>query len=316
MQVLSARELMTRKIMLRLFQALVLAALMAAFIITGCEGPGEGAQTPETDTSTSDEPAICHTPTAADTETSADNNGRVTFETLSFPAPLPNPPKEIRLPILMFHHIGDAPSDADEIRRNLTVSAADFEAMMAYLKQAGYTTVSEKQLFKTFFSAEALPAKPVMLTLDDGYLDNYLVAAPILEKYGLQATFYIVTELVGTPEYMSWEQVAALDSKGMDIGSHTCAHLDLTDLSGADLKHELTDSAASIQAHLDHPVYWLCYPAGKFDADVELYAREGGYLLATTTNPGEQQSSNDPYGLLRYRVRSDTGLAGFMALVE
>lgn len=238
------------------------------------------------------------------------------FTALTFPSPPPSPPRSVKLPTLMFHHVGEAPPGADETRTGLTVSAADFEAMMSYLKQAGYQPVSQTQLFKSLFQGTDLPPQPVLLTFDDGYLDNYEVAAPILEKYGFTATMNVVTDKVGTPEYISWEQVTALEERGMDIGSHTCSHPDLTTLSAADLRHELFDSAAAIQSHLGHPVYWLCYPAGEYDDDVTRYARDAGYLLALTTEPGEQQSSDAPYAIMRYRVRNDTGLEGFKELVR
>ncbi|MHB1389621.1 MAG: polysaccharide deacetylase family protein [Thermoleophilia bacterium] len=238
------------------------------------------------------------------------------FTSLAFPAVAPSPAAMVKLPTLMFHHVGPTPPGADKIRTGLTVSGADFEAMMSYLKQAGYHPVSQTQLFRALFAGEPLPAHPVLLTFDDGYDDNAIVAAPIMAKYGFTGTFYIITDKVGTAEYMTWDQVTGLEKQGMEIGSHTCGHLDLTNLSGADLKHELADSAAAIASHLGHPVYWLCYPAGKYDADVTHYAREAGYLLAVTTKPGEQHSSDAPFAISRYRVRSDTGLAGFKELVR
>ncbi|MFA5801706.1 MAG: polysaccharide deacetylase family protein [Thermoleophilia bacterium] len=294
------------------FLALALALLVLLILAAGCGG----SETDATDASTDEEPALCHTPEPSETVGGDDNKSRLSFEPLSFPVQAPSPAREVKLPVLMFHHVGDPPADADEIRRGLTVSASDFEAMMGFLKKSGYSPVSEKQLFRALFSGEPLPTNPVMLTLDDGYLDNYTVAAPILEKYDFPATFYIVSEMVGTPEYMTWEQVAGLDSKGMDIGSHTCTHADLTTLAGADLNRELKDSAAAIESHLGHPVYWFCYPAGKYDADVTRAAQGAGYLLATTTKTGEIQASSGPYELLRYRVRSDTGVEGFGELVK
>lgn len=314
---MKAGGLMKRKIKYGHLWILALAVLMAMVFLPGCGSQADGSEPQATDVSTEAEPALCHTPEPSETGNSADeNNNKVSFEPLSFPVQTPSPAREVRLPILMFHHVGDPPAGADEIRRGLTVSASDFEAMMSFLKQADYSPVSEKQLFKALFSGEALPPNPVMLTLDDGYLDNYSVAAPILEKYGFPATFYVISEKVGTAEYMNWDQVAGLDSKGMDVGSHTSTHADLTTLSGTELNHELKDSAAALEAHLGHPVYWLCYPAGKYDTDVMLYAKESGYLLATTTKAGETQSSSTPCELLRYRVRSDTGVEAFKELVK
>jgi peptidoglycan/xylan/chitin deacetylase (PgdA/CDA1 family) len=196
------------------------------------------------------------------------------------------------------------------------VNTAEFQEMIAYLKQAGYNPVSQKQLFKALFQNEKLPEKAVMITFDDGYADNYSVAAPVLEKYGYPATFYIVTGSVGSAEYMSWEQIKDLDRRGMDIGSHSETHLDLTLLSAADLRSELSGSAAAITSQIGHPVYWLSFPGGSYDQDVLRFTAEAGYLLAVTTDPGEQQSSDSPYGLMRYRVRSDTGVEGFKEQVR
>ncbi|MHB9112285.1 MAG: polysaccharide deacetylase family protein [Thermoleophilia bacterium] len=241
---------------------------------------------------------------------------QTSFVPLAFPTSLPSPAQVVKLPVLMFHHTGEPPAGADELRLGLTVSTADLEAQMAYLKQAGYQPVTEAQLFKALYNGEPLPPKPVMLTFDDGYQDNYQVVVSILEKYDFPATFYVVTDMVGTPEYMSWEQIVELDRKGMDIGSHSAAHRDLVTLGAADLQAEVAGSAETLKTHLGHPVYWFCYPAGKYDADVIASVRGAGYLLAASTDPGEQQSSDDPFVLMRYRVRSDTGLEGFKELVR
>ncbi|MEK6536034.1 MAG: polysaccharide deacetylase family protein [Actinomycetota bacterium] len=295
--------------------ALLALAVSATTAVAGCGSSADSSPVVITGAGSADaEGAAGHTAAPADAATTADS--KPVFETLGFPASLPSPARSVKLPILMFHHTGEPPAGANELRRNLTVSTADFEAQISYLKQAGYQPVSEAQLFKALYNNAPLPPRAVMLTFDDGYLDNYQVAAPILEKYGFPATFYIITEKVGTPEYMDWEQVADLDRRLMDIGSHTATHQDLTILSGADLKQELSGAAETFKSRLGHPVYWLCYPAGKYDADVIKYSRDAGYLLATTTKPGEEQSSDDPFGLLRYRVRSDTGLEGFKELVR
>jgi peptidoglycan/xylan/chitin deacetylase (PgdA/CDA1 family) len=238
------------------------------------------------------------------------------FETLRFPAVPPNPARTVKVPVLMFHHVGDIPAGADRIRRNLTVSRHSFEAQMSYLKQAGYHPISQSQLFKALFYGDALPANSLMLTFDDGYADNYFVALPILKKYGFTATFYIITGLVGSSEYMNWDQVTELESSGMDVGSHTLSHKDLTTLSVADLNHELKDSAQDLSTHLGHPIYWFCYPAGKYNDDVIKTLRESGYLLAVTAKPGEKQSSDAPFEVLRYWIRSDTGLEEFKELVR
>ncbi|MHB8923096.1 MAG: polysaccharide deacetylase family protein [Thermoleophilia bacterium] len=303
-----ARRNHTRRlILLTIFLVSVLG--LGAWLFSSCRSDAAQAPTAEPAAPATDQQPDPQATTVATPEQPA-------FTTLGFPAQAPNPPLVVKLPVLMFHHVGPTPAGADEIRTGLTVSEADFESMMSWLKQAGFQPVSQTQLFQALFAGAPLPAHPVLLTFDDGYDDNAAVAAPILEKYGFTGTFYVITGKVETPEYMTWDQVTELQQRGMEVGSHTITHPDLTTLSGADLKHELADSAAAIKSHLGHPVYWLCYPAGKYDADVTRYARDAGYLLAVTTVPGEQHSSDAPFTISRYRVRSDTGLAGFQELVR
>lgn len=296
---------------------LALAVLTAAIFVFLLRGFGSSGTEAKPD-GAGESPAVSDTSTGPAPEggTDAEATQPPAFQTLAMPAGTPDPARVVKLPTLMFHHVGDTPPGADETRTGLTVSAAEFESMMAYLAQAGYHTVSERQLFRALFYGEALPSQPVMLTFDDGYADNFSVAAPILEKHGLVATFYVVTDQIGSGEYMSWDQVTQLDRRGMDIGSHTASHPDLTQLSAADLKHELGDSGAAITAHIGHPIYWLSYPAGSYDDDVLRYTRQAGYLLAVTTEPGEKQSSDSPLAVMRYRVRNDTGLEGFKELVR
>jgi peptidoglycan/xylan/chitin deacetylase (PgdA/CDA1 family) len=216
----------------------------------------------------------------------------------------------------MYHHIGETPEGADEIRTGLTVSEANFREQMDYLADNGYHPISETDLFKALYYGDELPPHAVMLTFDDGYEDNYLVAATELERHGFPATFFIITGSVGEEEQMDWDQVRELDRQGMDIGSHTVSHPDLSIISLTDARFELEQSQSEIAGNLGHPVYWLSYPAGAYDADVLDLARESGYLLAVTTDPGEHHSSDAPLEIQRYRIRSDTSIGEFAELVR
>lgn len=276
-----------------------LAILMASLALAGC---GEKAENYQSVTMGAELQAAPPAPAVPK------------FRELAFPAAAA--PVALKVPILMYHHVGDPPAGADKLRQGLTVSGADFTAQMDYLRQGGYQPVSMRQLFEALYYGVPLPAKPVLLTLDDGYLDNYTVAAPILEQYGFTATFYIISGMVGQPEYMSWEQVLDLERRGMEIGSHTVSHPDLSTLAAADLAAEVGNSAATLEGYLGHPVYWFCYPAGRFNVGVIEALKSAGYLLATTTAPGETQSSDAPFELPRYRVQPDTGVGGLAELVR
>ena len=238
------------------------------------------------------------------------------FVTLAWPPAPPRPARVLRVPIMMYHHVGNPPPGADRIRRGLTLSAANLDAQMTWLRQAGIHPISETQLFQALFYGTPLPAHPVLLTFDDGYTDNYTVALPILQRFGFTATFFIISGKVGKPDYMSWDQIVSLDRQGMDIGSHTVDHRDLAILSEAALQGELASSAAAIAGHLGHPVYWFCYPSGDLNPRVVEDVRAAGYLLATTEKVGDQQSSDAPLTLFRYRMSNATSLQLFKALAQ
>jgi hypothetical protein len=150
---------------------------------------------------------------------------------VSTPTLTPVPPKAIRVPILMYHHIADPPVGADAIRVDLSVSPASFADQMAFLVRNRYQTVTLGDLAGALTAGTPLPQRPVILTFDDGYDDNYLNAFPILQAWGLTGTFFIITDLVGSREYMSWEDLRVMASHGMDIEAHGRTHRDLTQLS-------------------------------------------------------------------------------------
>ncbi len=238
------------------------------------------------------------------------------FQAFVIPLTAPQPPRTVTVPIFMFHHVGEAPAGADAIRRDLTVSAADLDGQLNYLQSAGWHPITQTQLSDALFMGRALPGRPVLITFDDGYLDNFTQALPVLVKYDFPATFYIITGKVGQPGYLNWEQIGVMAIDGMDIGSHTVNHEDLSIVSTADLEHELVDSAGALSAHLGHPVYWFCYPSGKFNARVLQAEKADGYLLATTEKWGDRQSSSAPLELSRYRIRNSTGLEGFKDILR
>lgn len=290
------------------------AAAAILFLMIFLAGPGcSGNNLSSTRT-----PAILKTQTGATgtVMTATTPAGAFRFQPLAFPASMPSPARIVKVPILMYHHIGSLPPRADLIRRGLTVSAANFSRQMSYLKESGFHPVSQAALFEALFENEPLPDKPVVISFDDGYRDNFTQALPILESCNFTATFNIITAKVGIKGFMSWNQILELQFTGMDIGSHTVDHQDLSILSGPGVRHELIDSEQTLASHLGHPVYWLCYPSGAYNARVIAVAREAGYLLATTTHPGAYQSSAKPFELNRLRVRNDTTLTEFEQLLR
>ncbi len=118
------------------------------------------------------------------------------------------------VPILAYHQV----AAADDI---YNIDPRDFEAQMSYLAANGYTAISLADMFAAGRGEKALPAKPVIITFDDGYEDNYLTALPIMEKYGMRGTVFVIASLVGQPEYLNWDEIRDLRDHRTEIGSHT-----------------------------------------------------------------------------------------------
>jgi peptidoglycan/xylan/chitin deacetylase (PgdA/CDA1 family) len=204
------------------------------------------------------------------------------------------------VPILMYHYVRTVDPQEDELGYNLSVTPELFEEQMEWLSEHGYTTVRMDTLANCLRGLERCPSKPVALTFDDGYADAATTAFPILQRYGFTATFYVVTEFVGRPGYMSWEQIELLHNSGMEIGSHTMHHPDLTARDPEVAYQEIVSSRAIITKRILEPVRSFCYPLGQYTPLIASLVRDAGYTSAVTTYPGS--SLEQLYELPRRRM--------------
>jgi peptidoglycan/xylan/chitin deacetylase (PgdA/CDA1 family) len=234
---------------------------------------------------------------------------------LALPATLPA--RTLRVPILTYHRIDVLRPTLPAITRALTVAPPDFAAQMRWLHSHGYHAITQMQLFGALERGRALPAKPIVITFDDGYRDVLKYAAPVLARLHMPATAYVITgRISGTDvSFLSWLQLNALEQDGVEIGSHTVHHSELPSLSDPAALQELIQSRRALEEHLKHPVQWFSYPAGRFDARTEMLVRQAGYVLAVTTQSGSNQDAQAPLALRRYEVQDTTGVRGLAALL-
>jgi peptidoglycan/xylan/chitin deacetylase (PgdA/CDA1 family) len=307
-----------KRILVTVPTAIVLAA--AGFVM------GSGAQTPGV-VQIAGVIVPSFTPTATDTPpptwtSTATNTPAPTSTPTSSPTPtdprIPTPtydPKlrTVRVPILMYHYISVPPPDADIYRLDLSVTPAAFEAQMEYLAAEGYHPIRVSDLADHLLNGTLLPPKPIVLTFDDGYDDNYENAFPVLKKYKFPATFFVITQFVDDkkPAYMTWDQLEEMAIEGMEIGSHTLDHIDLRGKPRSVQASELVGSKAMIESRIGTPVKSFCYPSGSYDAQTIGILRSTGYLAATTEIQGTYQSTRDLYQLRRIRVRGSYSVADF-----
>jgi len=247
------------------------------------------------------------------------NSGRKIPGDLQIPLP-----KEV--PILMYHYIGDIPTDEKNValRSDLTVSVANFEEQLKWLKANEYATVwlSEAAAFSNAkdgywspLSSFAWPQKPIILTFDDGYEDAYTNALPLLQKYGMYGSFAIITGKIGTPGYLTWEQVKQMQQANMEIVSHTVSHPDLSTDSVATVKSELEKSRADMEAHQIYSRNFLVYPSGKYNSSTIEQLKLAGYIGARTTKSGKVTKESDAYELPVIRIHGSTTIDQFHTII-
>jgi peptidoglycan/xylan/chitin deacetylase (PgdA/CDA1 family) len=237
------------------------------------------------------------------------------------PTPLPTPDsrdREFWVPILMYHYISVPPEDADVYRVDLSVTPEHFREQMDWLHASGYQTISLYDLIYALnIGWPHLPDRPIILTFDDGYLDNYQNAFPVLQEYGYTGTFFILTDVTdrGDPNYMTWDMYREMAAAGMDIEVHGREHVEMSGRDRDWLIYHLLGAAQTIEGNLSYQPRLLSYPSGKYDDLVIDMAREMGYWGAVTTINGTEQTKDGLFELRRLRIRGEWSLETFIAVV-
>ncbi|OGN77309.1 MAG: hypothetical protein A2082_01945, partial [Chloroflexi bacterium GWC2_70_10] len=226
-----------------------------------------------------------------------------------YPAVNADGSRSIRVPTLMYHYVGALPADADRFRVDLTVSPAEFEDQLRYLKAEGYNTITSVDLWWSLDTGKPLPAKPVLLTFDDGYVGHFEHALPLLQKYGMVGTFAVTANLVDRPGYLTRAMVRALADAGMDVQSHAVDHVSVNRLSYEEQLYQLCTSRRILQEWTGKEVRHFVYPSGDFLPTPASALTSCGYLSAYRKDGGSVQSSSYMFELRRYRVRGQQGLA-------
>ncbi len=226
----------------------------------------------------------------------------------------------------MYHYISEPPADAHPYRTGNSLAPETFAAHLDYLQDEGYTTIYLKDIISHLVTGSPkLPEKPIVLTFDDGYEDNYLNALPALTERDMTGTFFIITDFADQAEtdeiysnYANWDQLKEMADAGMEIGSHSRNH---PNLAGQDLDYlvwQALGSQEAIEANIGEHPHILSYPAGSYDQLVIDVFRSAHFWGAVTTQQGVMQSSegDDPFELKRVRISNTTGVPQLEALLN
>ena len=223
----------------------------------------------------------------------------------------------LRVPVLMYHEIADAADTPSA----LAVSPDVFAGHLAYLRDAGFNTVTAGELSAILADGTGtLPERPVVLTFDDGYGDFYTQALPLLKRNGFTATLFQTTGWVGKEDeairMMNWRELAEAEQAGIEIGAHTRTHPQLDQLPEKALYEELYASKSALEDNLGLKIPGLAYPYGYSNAKVRQLARDLGHDYAYAVGNALSSSEADPFAIPRLTVRRTTPMDEFQKMVN
>ncbi|KEJ04055.1 deacetylase [Clostridium botulinum A2B7 92] len=203
------------------------------------------------------------------------------------------------IPVLMYHSIDY------EKGNELRLPKEQFKEQMEYLKDNGYTTLTLNELYNFLEKNKPIPEKSIVITLDDGYVDNYTNAYPILKELGLNATVFVVTSNIDKDKRtLTSKQIKEMDEAGIQIASHTYNHDKLDDLPYEKQLQTMKKSKDDLEKILNHKVDFIAYPYGKWNEESIKAAKDAGYKMAFTTQGGWSNKQDGIYTLNRVYISS------------
>lgn len=211
----------------------------------------------------------------------------------------------LHVPILTYHLVA-TPSEAGVALKGLVVPPALFDAQLERLQAAGWTTITLASLVDDLAAGRRPARHTFVITIDDGHVDGYVEALPILQRHGMVATYFVIAGRIGRKGYLDAAQVRALTIDGMEIGDHSMSHVNLIKKSESELTTEVA-GAATVLARISgiYPVTFA-YPFGDFSPRVADAVASAGLRMAVTTRTGTAETADIRYEIPRLRVGPGT----------
>lgn len=219
-----------------------------------------------------------------------------------------NVSKNIRVPILMYHYVEYVQDRKDTIRQSLNINPDIFEQQIKTLVDAGYTFMTAKELGNVLDGKTELPDNPILLTFDDGHWDLDTAVLPILKKYKVKATAYIISGFIGNSDFLTQSQLQdVINSKLIEIGAHTVHHVSLKGKLFPIVKTEVEKSKEALEKNYHLSVVSFAYPNGAFDQQAADIVKKAGFTTSVSTIPGINQNLENRFFLYRLRPGRRTG---------
>lgn len=211
----------------------------------------------------------------------------------------------IGVPVIYYHSV--RPSSDNEV----TITPQMLRNQLKYIKDSGYTTLTMSELNDYLLNNSPIPEKSILITFDDGYMDNYNNAFPILKDLGIKATIFTITFELNGEYYLSKEAIKEMSDYGIDIQSHTVGHPELDTMTYEEQLAEFKESKETIESITGKPVIAIAYPYGKYNDDSLKAVKEAGYSLGFTTDRGLADRDDNPLKLDRIYINSEYSMDTF-----
>ena len=201
------------------------------------------------------------------------------------------------VPILMYHRFGYDKS-------SLFVTPENFSRQMDYIKRRGYEIISLDELVMGIKNNRKFKHNTVVITIDDGYKDNYTHAYPTLKKYAFPATIFIIANFIeNKKDFLTWNEIKIMFADNITFGGHTKNNIYLPSVEKREILFDETVGCKKlIESKIGTPVDYFCYPTGGFTEEIKTILKEAGYKGACTTNRGLIELNKDVYELKRIKV--------------
>lgn len=204
---------------------------------------------------------------------------------------------DVKIPILMYHSISDS-----DPNNTLLIPTSQFDEQIKWLKESGFTPMLLDDVIEAFNTGK-VPEKPVAITFDDGYADNYTDAYRILKQYDTKATFFIITDKTDVDGwYMNSNMLKEMSTSGMGIENHTSRHIEFTKISREDKIAIIKEGIEKLKEKVGVDSKYVCYPVGRYDEETIEIEKELGIKGAVTTEGGISSLSDGLYSLKRVRI--------------
>lgn len=202
----------------------------------------------------------------------------------------------------MYHHVENMAQASKDGHAGLTVSPDMFDSQMQYLIGHGYRTLTAPELVSDLATHQN-PGKVAVVTIDDGYEDNYFNAFPVAKKYGIHLNIMLATGLLENADFMKWSEVKEMYGSGLvNFYNHTWSHYSLPNGSDEKINTEISTAEKQIQEHLGYSPTIITWPWGSYDLRTIAAARTNGISAGFSTIPGQIQCDSFLWGLHRTRI--------------